>query len=161
MELWHISKYDQERRNLIYSDFNRKQPYKCSLHNNPISTWTEISYSCMDLIMKLTNDAQKELEDQKQKSSLLNKRYHLIFGDKHKIIRKLYTLFIAPILKESIERRTTTICKDFYIVIYAIQCMFKFRSLFLYYLLISKILIINNNNIHSTYNIDHQVGKRR
>nr|CAG8536329.1 12458_t:CDS:10 [Entrophospora candida] len=140
MELWHISKYDHERRNLIYSDFNRKQPYECPLHNNPISTWTEISYSCMDLIMKLTNDAEKELEvvhgnlevnptlDTLKKDPIYTElyyleRYHLIFGDKHKIIRKLYALFIVPIFKESIEYRTAIVCKDFYTVIFAIQSL--------------------------------------
>lgn len=75
LELWHIAKFDQHRRNAIYADFNRKRAFNCVKHNNPTSAWTEISRSCMDLILGLASSAQNEIKKQQARKLLLKKKY--------------------------------------------------------------------------------------
>ncbi|KAF0548113.1 nucleoporin protein Ndc1-Nup [Gigaspora margarita] len=81
LELWHISKFDHDRRVAIYADFNRKQPFNCALHNNPTSAWTEISRTCMDFILGLANSAQSELKTQHRRK--------LEMKNKHDLFKKL------------------------------------------------------------------------
>ncbi|CAG8742658.1 4029_t:CDS:2, partial [Gigaspora rosea] len=81
LELWHISKFDHDRRVAIYADFNRKQPFNCALHNNPTSAWTEISRTCMDFILGLANSAQNELKTQHRRK--------LEMKNKHDLFKKL------------------------------------------------------------------------
>uniref|UniRef100_U9UTL2 Nucleoporin protein Ndc1-Nup n=1 Tax=Rhizophagus irregularis (strain DAOM 181602 / DAOM 197198 / MUCL 43194) TaxID=747089 RepID=U9UTL2_RHIID len=74
LELWHIAKFDQHRRSAIYADFNRKRAFNCVKHNNPTSAWTEISRSCMDLILGLASSAQNEIKKQQARKLLLKKK---------------------------------------------------------------------------------------
>ncbi|CAG8557383.1 12008_t:CDS:2 [Dentiscutata heterogama] len=77
LELWHISKFEHDRRVAIYADFNRKQPFNCALHNHPTSAWTEISRTCMDFILGLANSAQNELKTQQRRKSEMKNKYDL------------------------------------------------------------------------------------